>query len=79
MKGYSHGDFLTRGTPEEGLDFVSVLQPVPYTGKHFGGYLTAKCGHMGGRQRNRCKQRKRDGREEERGKKGRQDRSGETH
>lgn len=26
---------LTQGTTEERLDFVSVLQPVPHTGKHF--------------------------------------------
>lgn len=33
--------FLTHGTTEEGLDFVSVLQPVPHTGKLFqSGYLT---------------------------------------
>lgn len=31
---------LTHGTAEEGLDFVSVLQPVPHTGKQFQfGYL----------------------------------------
>ena len=49
MKGYGQNEgrrrstvFLTHGTTEEGLDFVSVLQPVPHTGKHFqSGYLTA--------------------------------------
>lgn len=48
MKGYSQDEgrrgttvFLTHGTTEEGLDFVSVLQPVPHTGKLFqSGYLT---------------------------------------
>lgn len=42
MKGYSQDEgghrtavFLTSGTAEEGHDFVSVLQPVPHTGKHF--------------------------------------------
>lgn len=34
--------FLTHGTTEEGLDFVSVLQPVPHMGKHSqSGYLAA--------------------------------------
>lgn len=33
--------FLTYGTPKQGLDFVSVLQPVPHTGKHFqSGFLS---------------------------------------
>lgn len=49
MKGYSLDDgrrrttvFLTHGTTEEGLDFVSVLQPVPHMGKHSqSGYLAA--------------------------------------
>lgn len=27
--------FLTHGTTEERLDFVSVFQSVPHTGKHF--------------------------------------------
>lgn len=56
MKGYSKDGgrsrttvFLTHGTTEEGLDFVSVLQPVPHTGKHFqSGYLTASAATLGG-------------------------------
>lgn len=33
--------FLTYGTPKQGLDFVSVLQPVPRAGKHFqSGFLS---------------------------------------
>lgn len=48
VKGYSQEEgrcqttvFLTHGTTEEGLDFVSVLQPVPHTGKLFqSGYFT---------------------------------------
>lgn len=36
------GVFLTHGTTEEGLDFVSVFQPVPHTGKHSqSGFVTA--------------------------------------
>lgn len=41
--------FLTHGTTEEGLDSVSVFQPVPHTGKHFqSGCVTVKQSHRGG-------------------------------
>lgn len=42
--------FLTHGTTEEGLDFVSVFQPVPHTGKHFQrGCATANKATWGGK------------------------------
>lgn len=78
MKGFSKDGgghrttvFLTHGTTEEGLDFVSVLQPVPHTGKHFqSGYLTASASTWtgGGRQRDGCKEREKGVREEKGGK-----------
>lgn len=80
MKGYSKDGgrsrttvFLTHGTTEEGLDFVSVLQPVPHTGKHFqSGYLTASAATWGGggRHKDGCKEREK-GVREEKGRKGR--------
>lgn len=76
-KGYSQDEerrrtiiFLTHGTTEEGLDFVSVLQPVPHTGKHFqSGYLTASAATRE-EDKGMYANRERDAREE-RGRKGR--------
>lgn len=86
-KGYSQDEerrrtiiFLTHGTTEEGLDFVSVLQPVPHTGKHFqSGYLTASAatrevdkGMYANRERDVREERGRKGRKRQ-GKEGRKE------
>lgn len=84
IKGYSQDEgrhrtavFLTHGTTEEGLDFVSVLQPVPHTGKHFqSGYLTPSTATWEVDKGDGCEQRegcerggRREGKEKTRGRK----------